>query len=72
MADKDTLASPRSYKKHQRYANFSRLNHSKQELQFLTVEATRLGTTAALIFAALDSHTADQVRAATTAAQIGI
>lgn len=72
MADTDTHASPRSYKKHQRYANFSRLNHSKQELQFLTVEATRLSTTAAHIFAALDSYTADQVRAATNKSQIGL
>jgi hypothetical protein len=66
MADTDTLASPRSYKRHQRYANFSRLNHSKQELSFLTVEATRLSTTPANIFHLLDSFTADQIRAAAT------
>jgi len=72
MADKDTLASPRSYKRHQRYANFSRLNHNKQELSFLTTEATRLGTTAAGIFSALDSFTADQVRAASAKSQIGL
>ena len=73
MADAvDTQASPRENKRHQRYANFSRLNHSKQELSFLATEATRLSTTSALIFHALDSYTADQIRAATNKSQIGI
>lgn len=64
MADIDTLASPRSHKRHQRYANFSRLNHSKQELSFLTQQATRLGTTPANIFHLLDSFTAGQIKGA--------
>ena len=73
MADAvDTQASPRLFKRHQRYSNFSRLNHSKQELAFLATQATRLSTTNALIFYALDSYTADQIRAATSKAQIGI
>jgi hypothetical protein len=73
MADaNDTHASPREYKRHQRYSRFSRLNHSKQELSFLTTEATRLSVTTAQIFAALDSYTADQIRAATSASQLGI
>ena len=71
MADAvDTFASPRLYKRHQRYANFSRLQHSKQELQFLATEATRLGTTSATIFSLLDEFTADQIRAATSLGQL--
>jgi len=66
MADIDTRASPRSHKQHQRYANFSRLNHSKQTLNFLTVQANRLGTSPANIFHLLDSFTADQIKAAAT------
>ena len=73
MADAiDTLASPRSRKRHQRYAQFSRLNHSKQELSFLQTEATRLGTTVAAIFGALDSYTADQVRGAAAKSDLGL
>jgi hypothetical protein len=73
MADaSDTNASPRLRKRHQRYAQFSRLNHNKQELSFLTAQATRLGTTAAAIFGALDSYTTDQVLAATSKSQIGL
>ena len=71
MADAvDTNASPRLFKRHQRYANFSRLNHSKQELSFLATEATRLGTTSANIFHLLDSYTADQIRAASSLGQL--
>ena len=71
MADAvDTHASPRLFKRHQRYANFSRLNHSKQELSFLATEATRLSTTSANIFHLLDSYTADQIRAASSLGQL--
>jgi hypothetical protein len=73
MADAiDKLATPRLFKRHQRYAQFSRLNHSKQELSFLQTEATRLGTTVAHIFSALDAYTADQVRSATSKSQLGL
>ena len=73
MADAiDIQVSPRLFKRHQRYAQFSRLNHSKQELSFLKTEATRLSTTVAKIFSALDSHTADQVRAAASKTDLGI
>ncbi len=57
-------ASSRLYKRHQRYARDNRLNHSKQELEWLNVQATRLSTTAAAVFAALDTMTADQIEAA--------
>ncbi len=57
-------ASSRLYKRHQRYARDNRLNHSKQELEWLNVQATRLSTAAAAVFAALDTMTADQIEAA--------
>jgi len=73
MADAiNTLAAPHLRKRHQRYAQFSRLNHSKQEISFLSTQATRLGTTAAAIFGALDSYTADQVVAAASTSDLGI
>lgn len=72
MADSDTHASPRLYKRHQRYANFNRLNHSKQELEFFAVQAARLSLSEAQIFSALDSFTADQIRAAADAAALGL
>lgn len=56
-------ASSRLYKRHQRYARDTRLNHSKQNLEWLNVQAIRLSTTAAAVFAALDSYTADQIEA---------
>ena len=57
-------ASPRLHRRHQRYARDTRLNHSKQELEWLNVQAIRLSTTAAAVFAALDTMTADQIEAA--------
>ena len=73
MADAiDTLASPRLFRRNQRYANFSRLNHSRHELSFLQTQATRLSTTVAAIFGALDSYTTDQVVAAVHKGDVGI
>ena len=43
-------ASSRLYRRHQRYARSLRLNHSKQELQWLSVQATRMSTTSRLGF----------------------
>jgi hypothetical protein len=64
MADLDTNASPLSHSKHQRYRRLARVRHSKQFEEFLTVQATRLSTTTAAIFALLDSYTADMIAAA--------
>jgi len=72
QTDTDAPASPRLFRRHQRYARFNRLNHSKQEIEFLAVEAARLSRTEAQIFGALDSYTADQIRAASTASQLGL
>ena len=65
-------ASSRLYRRHQRYARQVRLNHSKQMLEWLNVQATRLGgtATAATVFAALDSFTADQIEAMTSYTQL--
>ena len=54
-------ASSRLYRRHQRYARSLRLNHSKQLLRWLSVQATRMSTTSALVLAALDTYTADQI-----------
>jgi hypothetical protein len=73
MADATSnLVSPRLAKRYQRYARFTRINHSKQQLSFLKAQATRLGTTVAKVFAAHDSYTAEQVRKATSKSQLGI
>ena len=64
--------SPISRKRHQARARFARLNHSKQTLSFLSVHATRLGTTVAAVFGALDSHTAEQVRKAANKNALGL
>ena len=64
MADVDSFASPRSHSKHQRNRRLSRVRHSRQFEEFLSVQATRLSTTTAAIFAYLDTNTADQIAAA--------
>ena len=64
MADTDTFASPQSHMKHQRNRRLARVRHSRQFEEFLTVQATRLSTTTAAIFALLNSNTADQIKAA--------
>jgi hypothetical protein len=43
------------------------VRHSKQFENFLTVQATRLSTTTAVIFSLLDSYTADQIETFTSA-----
>ena len=58
-------ASVRLHRRHQRYARDNRLNHSKQELEWLTVQAHRLSSTPALVFAALNSYTTEQIGALT-------
>jgi len=65
-------ASVRLHRRHQRYARDNRLNHSRQELEWLTVQATRLGgtATAATVFAALDSYTTEQIEAMTSYTQL--
>ncbi len=66
----DKSASPRLFKRHQRYATFSRTRHSKQEIEFIDTQATRLGSTDDVIFAKLNKYTADQIAAAVNLAAI--
>jgi hypothetical protein len=66
MADLDSFASPLSHSKHQRYRRAARVRHSRQFEEFLIVQAARLSTTTAAIFALLDTNTADMIRAAST------
>jgi len=71
MADLDTYSSPKlEHSKHQRYRRAARVRHSKNFENFLIVEAARLSTTPATIFALLDSNTAAMIRAATSTAQL--
>ena len=70
MADFDTNASPQSHSQHQRYRKSARVRHSKQFEEYLTVQAARLSTTTAIIFAKLDKYTADQIKAAASLASI--
>lgn len=62
--------SPRLFKRHQRYANFSRLNYSKQQIEFIDTQAVRLGSSDSVIFAKLNTYTADQIAAAVNLAAI--
>jgi hypothetical protein len=70
MADYDSLASPQSHSKFQRYRRSARVRHSKQFENFLTVQAARLSTTTATIFSLLDSYTADQIAGASSVAAL--
>jgi hypothetical protein len=67
-------ASPRCNSKHQRHAKFAREtkeNYTSPKMPdqfstFLSSQATRLGSTPALIFAKLVKNTAARIRAAAT------
>jgi len=70
MADLDTFASPQTHSQHQRRRRLGRVRHSRQFEEFLTVQATRLSTTTAVIFAKLDKYTADRIKVAANLAAI--
>jgi hypothetical protein len=57
-------ATPRCHKRHQRYEVFSHMRHSQQELAFLLLHASRLGTTVNVLFYKLTKYTADEIAAA--------
>lgn len=63
-------ASPRLFRRHQRYARRARLVYSQQELAFLETQANRLSSTVAIVFAKLNKYTADQVHGAASLAAI--
>ncbi len=61
-------ASPRSNAKYKRYAKAARKRNAQQLTAFLGVQATRLSTTAALLFAlfAGKKRSAEQIQRATS------
>lgn len=65
-----TGASAREYNKHQRHSNVARLRHSQQLAAFLAYQATRLSSTAAVVFAKVTKYGADRVKAAANLAAI--
>ncbi len=58
-------ASAQSHTQHKRYSHFARKRHSDQLDAFLGHEATRLSSTAAVLFEALKVNRADRMRTAT-------
>jgi hypothetical protein len=63
-------ASPREYNAHQRHSKLSRRRHDNQEAAFLAAQATRLSSTAAVIFAKVKKYGAARVKAAANLAAI--
>lgn len=59
-------SEPRAYRRHQRYAKFTQFRNSHQENEFLRVQAARLSTTKAVLFAKLNKYTAERIQAAAT------
>jgi hypothetical protein len=70
MADHDANATPLTHSKHQFYRRFARVRHGKQFENFLSVQAARLSTTEATIFAKLAKYSGDQIIAATNLSQL--
>lgn len=68
----ETHATRRLYTRHARYSRFDRLNYSKQEMEFLDAQASRLSRSDSQLFTALKTYTAEQIVAATLASHIGL
>jgi hypothetical protein len=68
----DTKASPRLYRRHQRYANYSRLRYGAQERAWLTQQAERLESAGAdqTIFDYLYTNTAGEIKLATNVSHL--
>ena len=70
-----TAATPREYNGHQRYSKLARLRYGakakrSQLGEFLAAQATRLATTAAVVFAKVTKYGAARVKAATNLAAL--
>lgn len=65
-----TRPTPRLYKRHQRHDVASRESHSHQEQEFLRVQAARLSTTTAIVFAKLTKYSAERIVSAANLAAI--
>jgi hypothetical protein len=59
-----TGPSPQSHRNHERHDHFSRVRHSQQFTAYLAAQATRLGTTSAVVFAKVEKYGATRVSGA--------
>jgi hypothetical protein len=62
--------APREYSKHQRHGNLARRRHDDQINSFLGVQATRLSSTAAVVYAKVTKYGAAHVKAAANLAAL--
>jgi hypothetical protein len=62
----DTTASPRLYRRHQRYARIARMRYSRQAREFIVDNATRLSGASyeSTLFGKLTTNTAAMIVAA--------
>ena len=65
-----TGASPQSHSQHKRHDSYSRDRHSQQLNAWLAAQATRLSSTAAVIFAKLEKYPHERIEAATNISQL--
>lgn len=66
----NTRPSPRLDKRHQRYSRTERHARSQQQNEFLRVQAARLSTTTAVVFAKLNKYTAERITKAANLAAL--
>jgi hypothetical protein len=65
-----TGATPRTYQAHTRYARFARVRYANQTPAYLALIATKLTSTAAVIFAKIKKYGYARVNAATNLSQL--
>lgn len=63
-------AAPRLYGRHVRHRAFARIRHHDQELAWLAVQANRLSTTTAIVYAKLSKYTTEKIMSAANLAAI--
>lgn len=59
-----TGASPQCHRNHERHDHFARVRHSQQFEAYLARQATRLGTTSAIVFAKVEKYGSTRVSGA--------
>jgi len=62
--------SPQCHENHKRHDKFARARHTDQLAAFLAAQATRLGTTSAIVFAKLEKYGANRVKGAANLAAL--
>lgn len=70
MVTSTPAPSPRLDKRHTRHASDARHGRSQQENEFLRVQAARLSTTKAILFAKLSKYSAEQIASAASLSAI--